>query len=95
MIMSEVTRELLLKVIDGHPDTPRIAYMVYQFRRRDEMLAWLVANRLTGSNLANWVQTNCGGSNFAAAKFVLTKVKRERELQPVIAETDFLARRLA
>lgn len=88
--MSPRRRELILKVCDGDSRVLPALHMCTQFYRCDEMVEWLLKHKITGHNLWDWIKESHGGSYFSMAKFVLTRVKREAVLQPVIAGRDFI-----
>lgn len=91
--MTHERRELMLLCMDSERENPQMHYALHmcsQFYRCNDMIVWLIRNRLTGKNLLEWIRFEHGGSNFQMAKYVLTKVKREKLLQPVIAGQDFI-----
>lgn len=92
--MSPRRRELIFKCIDGDSRLLPAMHMCTQFYRCDDIIEWLISNRFTGKNLWDWIKSEHGGSYFGMAKFVLTKLKREQELQPVIAGRDFITGRM-
>lgn len=92
--MTDSRRELILKCIDGDQRLLHLMHAFTMFYRCDEMLQWLIVNKLTGLALYDWSHSESfAGSYFQTAKFVLTKVKREKELQAVIGGKDFITTR--
>lgn len=88
--------DLFLKFCDGglavtrHPNFMRHMAEILRYRKREEILQWLVLNNLTGDNFAAWLSVEHGESLLSAMAFVLMKLRNEKELQPVLAGRDYL-----
>jgi len=81
--MTESTRQLMLKIIDGQETVVRFCYFLSQFKRQDQMLQFLINARLTGRTLVDWLKVNFQNSFLEASAFILRYVKGDAEKQPV------------
>jgi hypothetical protein len=78
------------RIMDGNANIAPIMYHFNNYRRCDQMLVWLIRNRLIGETFLSWMRINHKNSPFLTAAFVLSKVKKEKNVQPVLADKDFL-----
>lgn len=56
--MNQTTKELFLRVADGNEANKILMLYLLEIRNRkycDQILKWLIENRLTGHNLISWI----------------------------------------
>lgn len=90
MQMTENRRQLLLQICDGHPGLPPYLYHLTRFRRCDEILGWLVQNRITGKRFLEWVVGEHNRSILNAGAQVIARLEREKKSRPILADQDYL-----
>lgn len=78
-------QELLLRVIDGRTDLAQPAYYLYCHERCDDLLRWLIANRMTGSDLVETLALECNGSVIVLIQRIIKRLDRDLKLKPVLA----------
>lgn len=75
--MTPKRRQLMLIVLDGRKEILPYLHIMYNFRACDEILAWLIENRLTGTNFLSWAENNFGTSLLDVGAFVLKRLERD------------------
>lgn len=65
------------------------------FRRCDEMLAWLIANRITGKQLHLWMAFQHQRSMLKMAAYILQRLNRDPAPKPILVGVDYLVDRRA
>lgn len=78
-------RELMLKVVNGCSDQ-RVLTALYwwdQHHRCDDVLRWLIKNRLTGYNLVTWLDEHYSRSILEPLKWILMRVDRGNEMRTI------------
>lgn len=88
--LSHERRQKMLRIIDGHPNLPLVMYQWHKLRRCDEILDWLLRNRITGMNLFAWLRGEYQFHTLSMAKFILMKVDKEKEEKPILVGRDYL-----
>ena len=89
-ILTESLRQKILTVVDGEAVLlPIMHEWSMHLRRCEEVLDWLIANRLTGSNLVGFIQLNFPRSTLEPAKWVLMKINRQSNPSPIIYGRDW------
>ncbi len=89
-IKSEARRQLFLQVMDGDARLGAILFAWNDFARCDEILKWLIVNRITGKNLHAWLQQTFANSILKPVEFIVAKIDREPNYKPFIVGRDFL-----
>ena len=88
--MPQAHRDLLLRVWDGHgPALPWLMH-VYNFRRREEILRWLIQHHLIGTQFVAWIQNVMGGSILKSVAFVISRLEREKNMRDLLIGKDYL-----
>lgn len=90
--MSQRQRELVLRAADGHLDTLPILYNFLNYKRCDEIMSWLLQNRITGHNLIALVNREFGNQILSVVKYILMKIDRDRVMKPLFLGRDYLPR---
>lgn len=90
--MSEGLRQAMLRLCDGDARVPPILHQLWSYRRRDEIYAWLLANRFTGGSLVNLLKFQFKMSSMTMAAFIIAKLEHEKKMRPVLAGKDFITR---
>lgn len=49
--ISDKRRELMMRVMDGHPDLVGVMHILHGYKFCDNFLIWMVEHRFTGTNL--------------------------------------------
>jgi hypothetical protein len=83
----------MFAVMEDRTESVRVMHLMDGHVLCDEMLRWLVRNRLTGVRLLEWLRFEHRGSVFGAMKYLVMRVERERKVRPVIAGIDYFPRR--
>lgn len=86
--LSPVTRDLMLCVWDHDDRTLTNLHMIGNLFRRDEVLAWLVNNRLTGKRFMAMLEGDFHGSLLQTIAFILMKINKDLEEKPIIVGRD-------
>ena len=77
--MSQLRREKILKVIDGDPRLIVTLAHWNNLNRADDVLDWLISNRLTGRNLWGWLTEKRPATILDPLKYIFSKIeKKER-----------------
>lgn len=85
--MTPVRRDLMLMVTDGTAGVLPYMHFFDQFYRCDDMLRWLIRQRLVGKEFMAWAAFRIGRSMLDVAKYVLAEMDRE-DVKPVIFGRD-------
>lgn len=88
--MNEYRRELLFRVLDDEPKLLPTLHQLDHYVRCDDMLRWLIQNRLTGKNLLSWMNLYFPKSILNMPEFILFKIKKDLEQKPVVYGKDYL-----
>jgi hypothetical protein len=88
--MNARQKEMVLRVADGNFDTLPILYNFLNYRRCDEILAWLSVNKITGNNLITLVNREFGNQILSVVKFILMKIDKDRVMKPLFLGKDYL-----
>lgn len=76
-IISYETRDLMLSVWDQENATLPYLHRMQNVVRLNEVLGYLVRQRITGKKFIDWLQQEHGGNLVDAICFVLKKVNRD------------------
>lgn len=74
--MTQKRRELMFKVM---ADCAPIGFYLHhfdQFHRCDDMLTWLISNRLTGKEFLEWTKYHFSGSMLDTSRYILSKLEK-------------------
>lgn len=88
--MTEERRTMMLLIAEHHPAAPPYLYHLDRFRRCDEILRWLLKNKLTGMRFVQWVRNDHAGSILKAGADVLRRLDREAGPRAIIGGKDYL-----
>lgn len=79
--MSDRTRLMIFRVMDGvqTPEMLHIMHGLYNFKRCDEMLLWLINNCFRGYPLVNWFRHDWQRSIFEMGKYILSSIDRTKK----------------
>lgn len=75
--MSEHTRRLIFKVMNGDTSVLPILHLIYNYVRCDEILTWCLRNGITDRRLANTLHFEFQNSHQNMVKYILGKIERE------------------
>lgn len=87
--MNEIRRQMMLKIADGNMSTLPILYHADRLRRCDEVLQYLLKNKLTGNQLLSYFQEQ-NSSILNLLSDILRRVDKERQKQKILAGKDYL-----
>lgn len=90
--MEKRRQDLMLLVADGDPGIPRVLYYLDRLKRCDEILLFLVSQKLVGKKLAESIKAEHDNSILNLAKWALLKIDRALEVRPIIAGKDFIVK---
>lgn len=91
--MTEQKRQLMLEVMDGFPPNATLLYHLNSFTRCEQILLWLIKNRVTGKNLFEFHKVQFQGSILNMAKEILRRIDHNQELKPILVGKDFIPNR--
>lgn len=81
-------RMKMLKILDGQPELPTLLWHFDKLSRCDEVLDWLIKNRVTGKRLVEFYETyNC--SILSCASDILKRINAETVAGKIIAGKDY------
>jgi hypothetical protein len=83
-------RDLMLEVWDGDRRVLPHLHRMENVVRLEEVLVWLVRQRITGSRFIGWLKEEQGGSLLKAISFILQKVNRDLVARPLIHGKDIV-----
>jgi hypothetical protein len=90
--MTKQRRELMFKVMDNYAVDHFVTHTMYQLdklKRCDEVLAWLVRYKKTGSEFKDFIIHEFKGSWFQMAKWVLSRIDRDLETRRTLSGKEF------
>jgi hypothetical protein len=87
--MTELRRQMMLRVADGVRENLSHVYHLDRLTRCDEILAFMLREKITGQKFAGKVKNEHGGSLLDFVKWVVQKLNRDLEKRPIIAGRDF------
>jgi hypothetical protein len=90
--MTPRRRALMMRVMDSKPEILPYLHFLDRFARCDDILRWLIENRLTGQSFLEWAKQSFDISMMNMASFVLKRVEKDnsRDIRPIIMGKDFL-----
>lgn len=94
MQMDNRTRDLLLKIVDNHPDIHPVAlrlHFLFDHFPPDKLntaLMWLINNRYTGFSFVSWFKSECKNSDLEMHRLLLSIVDN-LQLGRVVAGKNF------
>lgn len=88
--MSPWIRDLILTVLDGDRALMPVLYYLKSYRRYEQILLWLIRNRLTGHQFREWISHEWGTRLMDMTKHILMKIDRGNEPQPIFMGGEFL-----
>jgi hypothetical protein len=89
--MDDRRKAMILELSEGkinHPALP-ILHFLTGFVRCDEILKWLINNRMTGNDVVFFVNYQFKRSQLDFAKWVLSKVDKDKELKRIYVGKDW------
>lgn len=92
MHMTENRRQMMLRICDNHPQIPIYLFHLNSYVKCDEMLQWLIQNRLTGAEFMKWTLFYHGKSMLGVGETILKWIEKEKGTRPILAGSDFILR---
>ena len=83
--------ELMQRVADGNLQIGVPLWHFNNLTRCDEILSWLVRNRITGKEFLLFMKFYCGGSILNTAKEVLRRIDANEECGAILVGRDYRA----
>lgn len=80
----------MFTVMDGQQEILPYLHHFDCFRRCNEILTWLIQNRLTGKEFLSWVRGHFGQSMLEVSRMILMRIDREKETMPVLWGRDIV-----
>lgn len=88
--MSPKKRELILTIADGNPECFPILYHFDKFKFSEEIFKYLVREKIVGKKFVEIYQNEFRLSWLSMGKWIIMKIKKEREYRPIFAGKDYL-----
>jgi hypothetical protein len=86
--MTAQRRKLIFAVADGYDPALHILAFLDSLERCDDVLRWLIANRMTGKALCEFLHVQFGNKMLAMTKFILKRIDKTREEQALFLGRD-------
>ena len=90
MKLTEKTRYLMLKVVNDTPSVTPVMHQLSSYTSRDGILQWLIANRIIGPTLLDWLKVEHSNSVLGMVKFVIQHHNKEKEERAIIFNKDYI-----
>tara|TARA_Y100001963_G_scaffold122832_1_gene172407 strand:- start:595 stop:906 length:312 start_codon:yes stop_codon:yes gene_type:complete len=87
--MSNMQRELYLRLIDDHAAAMPVVYQINNYRYCFEISRWLYENSITGRILIDFLKVKFENSIMEMVKFIIMKINNDREKKPIYAYKDY------
>jgi len=79
----------MFRVMDGNPQVLPYLHHFDRYHRCDEILAWLIKNRLTGKEFIAWVKDLYPHLTFlSVGHYILSKLKKDN--RPIVYGKDMI-----
>lgn len=89
--MDQRRRDLMFRVMNDQQEVAPYLHHFDQFRRCDEMLCWLIRNRLVGKEFLTWAKFQFGVSMLDVSKDILKRLENNDQTKAIIYGKDILA----
>ncbi len=91
--MTPKTRDLMNRVIDDQVDSlGRVMRYIWDFRRHDAILLWMLQNNLKGQKLVGWIRENFGLNYLDMIKYILKKIDKDVTTRPIFLGEEYRPR---
>ena len=89
--LTERRKELFLSIIDNDIRCTPICYVLHKNNPKylDEMLCWLVSNKVTGAKFYTYFTEEMEGSPLKLMAALNARIERTRKIRPLFAGRDF------
>ncbi len=90
--MSNLTQErknLMHKVMDGNLSLVHYMHQLDRFLHCDNILKWLIQNRIIGKTLQEWIEINFNRSTLSMVQFIIKYREKNSEYKPIIKNKDW------
>ena len=89
-VLTDQTRVLIFRTMDGVQSSEMLHLMsqVYNFTRCDDILRWLISNKITGYRLLSWFREDCHKSVLEMGSYILSMIKKQSKA-PVLYGVDW------
>ncbi len=87
--MTEIRRQMMLRIADGAPEATRPLYYLDRLTRCDEILCFMLTQRLTGRKFIDSLNHEHDGSILEFAKWAIMRIDRNLEKKPILFGRDF------
>lgn len=91
-MMTERRRHMMLIIAESNQAVLPILHMIDDYVRCDDILDWIIRNRLTGEEVVSMIKFQFKMSPLTFIKWVLSKIDKERELRPILMGRDMKPR---
>lgn len=82
---------MMQRVADGIPQIGIPLWHFNNLTRCDEILSWLIKQRITGKEFQLFMKFYCEGSILNTAKEILRRIDANEECSPILVGRDFIA----
>jgi hypothetical protein len=90
MRMTNSTRGLMHKAMDGVVTLTPIMHQLSRYKTCDNILRWLISNRITGHNLADFVKVQHENSIMSMVKFIVKNQTKSKEEKAIVLGKDWV-----
>jgi hypothetical protein len=86
--MTNQRRELIFRAMDGNHNALPILHFISNWYRCDQIISWLIENRITGTQLCQFANKQFGNKLLSMCQFILMKLDHHNEVRPVYVGKD-------
>ena len=87
--MTEQRRNLMLDAMDGHSELAPLMWHLDRLTRCDQVLMWLIKNKITGQKLNEYWLKEHRGSILGMCKEIIRRICKDNELRPILVGRDY------
>ena len=88
--ISEMQRELYLRIVDDIPSVTPIIYQIHKYKYSWFIARWLYENGIKGKTLLDFLKVKFENSIMEMVRFVIMKINKDRDLKPIYAHKDYI-----
>ena len=87
--ISEMQRELYLRIIDDIPQVTPIIYQIHKYKYSWFISRWLYENGIKGKTLLDFLKVKFENSIMGMVQFIIMKINKDQEEKPIYVYKDY------
>lgn len=88
--LNDETKNLMLRVTDDNSSLIPIMHQISHYRYRNNILRWLIHNRIIGNNLLEWLKIDHDNSVMGMVRFIIKSNNKDKEFKTIIMHRDWI-----